>query len=466
MSFLCAVGSQGEASWLTRFRAVVPLTLLLPIVGTGDSIVWQKSWEEAFARAKAEHKVVLLAVNMDGERANERMAASVYHEPALVELSKSAICLVASASDHGTGAECARFGSIACSDHRRIDSAARQSVLKPDKEGFVVAPQHVLLDPDGKVILSVPYEISADELEWCLATAIVKLDPSFDGKVSASARAPRRLIKGNVLDLSGDPAASGKVPTREETLELIAEVKKGSLAGPERMAALKSILSADEPEAIEYIQSELRRGGGKGAGSDIRAELVHTIGARSPASYWPLVADFLDDGSPILRAEAAVAMEELAAPEATKEIGSLFVKEKSPEIQKELLRALASCGAGDVKIREKVAKIAEKEKDPLLRMNAIVALGRFPVSDPDVAALLERKLREGVGEEREAAACAMALTRDVRWTKLLEEIAAQKSDADLEGTIEAALAVLKEGALRPLEEPLRRIAQDKIRRER
>jgi hypothetical protein len=60
----------------------------------------------------------------------------------------------------------------------------------------------------------------------------------------------------------------------------------------------------------------------------------------------------------------------------------------------------------------------------------------------------------------------MALTRDARWTKLLEEISAQASDPRLKATIAAALSVLHGGDLRALEDPLRRVAQDKIRRER
>ncbi len=438
---------------------------LLLFFPRGGAIAWQSDWEEALARAKSERRVVFLAVNMDGERANDRMAKQVYAEPGIVALAANAICLVASASDHVTGGECSRFGTIACSEHRRVDIAARSSVLKPDADGWVVAPQHVFLDPDGKVILSVPYEIRASELEWCFVRAFRALDPGYSGAPSTSARAPRRLVEGGVYDPAKNTASGSKVPTREEALELIALAKKGTEEAG-RMPTIRAILSADEPEAIAFIQSELRRHAGRGIGGDVRAEILRAIGARSPASYWEIAADFLDDGSPILRAEAVVAMEQLAAPGATKELGSLLAKEKAPEIQKDLVRALASCGADDPKVREKIARIAEKEKDPLVRANAIVALGNFPAGDPEIAALLERLLKEGQGEDREAAACAMAFSRDTRWTSLLEAAAAQASDARVRETLKASLSVLRDGKLAPLKEPLDRLTQDKIRRER
>ena len=43
-------------------------------------IEWQKSYGETVTLAAAESRVIFVAVNMLGERANERMLASVYTE--------------------------------------------------------------------------------------------------------------------------------------------------------------------------------------------------------------------------------------------------------------------------------------------------------------------------------------------------------------------------------------------------
>ena len=45
------------------------------------------------------------------------------------------------------------------------------SLSAPDSSGAVIAPQHVFLGGDGSVLLSVPYEVSSLELQWCFGEA-------------------------------------------------------------------------------------------------------------------------------------------------------------------------------------------------------------------------------------------------------------------------------------------------------
>src|SRR5262249_55869069 len=109
-------------------------------------IQWQSSFEKTLERAKTEKKVVFLAVNMDGEKANERLVEKVYTDKAIVDLSANTLNLIASAAEHaGADRQCPRFHGLYCLDHRRVDTAARSSVLKADDQGMVVAPQHVFL---------------------------------------------------------------------------------------------------------------------------------------------------------------------------------------------------------------------------------------------------------------------------------------------------------------------------------
>jgi len=156
--------------------STLAIALLSSIVAR--DIEWQTSLEACLARAPAESKVVFLAVNMDGEPANERMAEGVYRDKTIVRLSERTLNAVASASPHPDWERpCPRFRGIACADHRLVDMQARERILEADGAGRVVAPQHVFLAPDGSVIFSVPYEITALELEWCLAKAILTVDP-------------------------------------------------------------------------------------------------------------------------------------------------------------------------------------------------------------------------------------------------------------------------------------------------
>jgi hypothetical protein len=122
--------------------------------GLGE-IPWEPTYEGALSRAAAEGLVTFVAVNMDGERANDRMAEEVYGDKRIRELAAVTVDLVASSFTHGKGdGACPRFGTVTCEQHRRVDVEVRGKVLKPDKQGFVVAPQHVWLDPKGQVLLS------------------------------------------------------------------------------------------------------------------------------------------------------------------------------------------------------------------------------------------------------------------------------------------------------------------------
>ena len=180
---------------------VAGLMWLTPAVA-GD-IKWANSYEAAFNQAAAEARVVFVAVNMLGERANERMLADVYTDSKIQELSELSMNLVASNCwQENKASVCKAFKPLSLEELRELDFQVRENILRPDDQGYVVAPQHVFLSPQGSVILSVPYEVTEHELEWCFVTAIQSVDPESDVRMSSKARAPKRLILGDVYDLS------------------------------------------------------------------------------------------------------------------------------------------------------------------------------------------------------------------------------------------------------------------------
>src|SRR6185436_21095190 len=79
--------------------SILFLTAALGAPAAND-IQWQSSFEKTPPPAAAEKKVVFLAVNMDGEKANERMLEKVYTDKALIELSTHTLNLIASAAEH------------------------------------------------------------------------------------------------------------------------------------------------------------------------------------------------------------------------------------------------------------------------------------------------------------------------------------------------------------------------------
>jgi hypothetical protein len=459
--------------------------LVLALAATAPqkpAVVWTPRWDDAFADAAQNKKVVFLALNMDGEAANDRMVSKVYTDPRIVAASKLTVNLPASRFEHAAdGKPCARFGPLTCLEHRRIEGAARDNVLKTDAAGYTVAPQHIFLSGDGKVLLSVPYEVSAQELEWCFHEALAAVDPEAAKKIAVSGRAPRRLIQGGVFDPSAIPGANLAPPTREEVLAIVKEMR-ASMWSASRLQNIQRLLLSSEPEAIEQIEGELKnelfgrrgwlQGAPGGAGGpdaaqlgDYKDRLMHGIGVLSPTAYWKLVASYLEHAEEELRHEAIVALEQLAAPESVSAITKAISKEKVPALRKDLYRALGSAGAGDEKARKTLLKALTTEKDELARRNALFALGWLaPAAESDK--VLEDVLAKGTAEERSAAGLAAALTRNEAWLERVRLAEGAEENPEVKECLAAALGVLQGAGLTTLRPLVRKICGDEIEREK
>lgn len=440
----------------------MPLALALPA-----QITWRTDFAATLEAAKTEAKVVFVAVNMDGERANDEMAKETYHDKVVTSLASRTLNLIASNAEHSKSGDCPRFGGLTCEEHRKVDIRVRENVLKPDADGFVISPQHVFLDPGGQVLLSVPYVVSAEELEWCFVKALKMVDPQADVKASSKARAPKRLLLNSVIDTAASGAAGAKPnspASREEVLALIKEVKKGRSA--DRGAKIRRIMSADEPEALEFISQEVRSLKSKGSdpGKQHR-ELLSDIGRLSPASYWELVAELADNHLDDVRAASAAAFEQLAAEDALKTIRSVLRKEKEPRLQGQWWRAMASCAPADKKLRKDLLKNAAKAKEPTVRIQSIVALG-YLTPGADVREAIESAFEDSDELTCRAAACAMAISRDSTWLPTLETKLASLESGEWLMTLTAAKEVLVQGRLELLCTPLMEVCGDKLPRPR
>ncbi len=467
------------------FATALVTSLLAATNTAGADIPWEGDWAVANERSTKENRVLFLAVNMDGERANDRLAEKVYRDKIIVKLVELTVPVIASAHEHSSRT-CKRFGHIECTQHQKVDIRVREDLLPKDAGGYVVAPQHVFLGPGGDVLLSVPYEISAGELEWCLLEAIRRVDPKSKLKASPRARAPKRLVDGGLAPIIGGEEIAPA--TREEVLELIAQVRKGGME--DRAAALRRIMTADEKEAREFILQELRagggtggrgsRGGGRGGGGGggggggrneagegpwARQELIiRNIGRLSPASWWVVVEKFALSKDEDLRSEAIAALEQLQAPESVKLIQSGLRKEKDERLEGNWLRALASCASADSKVASKLFKIAEKDKSPTVQTQAVVALGWLAPSE-ERDELLSDLLAGDQASLREASAIAAGLCREESMRALLETHQAQ-AEGDVKAAVDAALTVLKEGSLAPLGPLVKDSCGDDVPRER
>lgn len=456
----------------------------LGLMGAGGGsraadIIWERGYEAAVERAKAEGLVLFVAVNMDGDPGNDRMAKKVYHNRTVVGLTAQTVNLVASIALHDKGGDCRHLGAITCDEHRDIDVQVRAKILKASIDGFVVAPQHVWLAPSGAVLLSVPYEVSAGELEWCFHEAQRRINPDYAGKESSKSQRPRRWIPGGVSE--PEQAENSRPLSREEALEIISKLKKGGVP-PARMAQHYYMLAkADLKEARDFIEKFLRSGGGslgiaaafgggrggggrgRGWGQDLVPKMIRAIGEISPQSYWEVLEDFVSTGDARLRTEAVVAMEQLAAPKAISALTKQYKKEREPEIKKNILRALGACGSDSKSVRKLLLKAAAHKKDGLLRQNALIAMGWLEPNE-DVQERLKLAFENGSVLEQSASLVAMGLSRDSYWLESLEQTAQEQGEfQELAGMV---ASVLKEGQIRLLAVPMAESGADVIPRNR
>jgi hypothetical protein len=86
------------------FRRLLLLPLLAaPVVGQAPDIRqvhWQRSLEDALSLQRETGRPILVALNMDGESASDRIVHENYRDPAFVTASRACICVVGSLFRH------------------------------------------------------------------------------------------------------------------------------------------------------------------------------------------------------------------------------------------------------------------------------------------------------------------------------------------------------------------------------
>lgn len=447
------------------------LTLLLlgwqpSSAAVAAGIDWQPDLKAALSRASAENKVVFVALNMDHERANDQMVEVHYKDAEICRLAERTVALFGSRFDHDSKARpCRRAGVVTCAAHMAVEKAVRREVLPGEFTGEVIAPQHLFLDGEGRILLSVPYQITPGEMEWCLVTAIRKLEPEFAWKLSGSARPPRRLVVGGMAEQGSD--ASPSPPSSKEVVEIIARLKKvsrGEGAGEIR-ADINRLILSDDKMAKEFVKSSTRNRMFSAGGANRLLELIHDIGRFSSPEWWTVISPLLDDHRPEVRSEAAVALEQLAEPKSLNPLLKRWRKEDEIGVRKELIRAIAAVGPTQAKAAGLVAEQARKARDEVLRFNALIAAAHLEDREL-VAQLVREALPDPNASQRVAAAYVVAVRREEELREPLEKIALLESEAAIKAALEAALDVLNGDRLERLDPLLRRFARSSIPRDR
>jgi hypothetical protein len=449
---------------MTRIlRLALALVVLAHVPGRAHAqVAWDSSYEAALARAREQSRIVFIAANMDGEGANDYLAETVYRDKRVLQLTASTVNLISSRFSHGSSGPCKRFGGISCEDHKRVEVSIRKGIVNEDERGFVVAPQHVFLAPDGSVVLSVPYLVTAEELLWCLVTALRTLEPNAGLAMPEDATPPRRLIMKGVHD----PAKQREFvrPLTEEELEATIKAMKKGWGAIEDMGRFYQILASDHPDAVKFATGELS-GGVITWGPEMTCNLVREIARYSPPNFWQALDPCLRQQDESVRSEAAAALEQLADKDSVPAIRKAFSKETSIEVKGDLLRALGSAGARNAGVAKTLMTTANSSGEQVLRLNAILAL-TYHVERKEVREFLLAALADEDNEIRQAAALAMAFSRLPAFSAPLETAAKAEQDAEVTALYGRAAEVLSGGNLRTLADDYDRIGHNRVRRVR
>ncbi len=438
------------------------LFLLVGASGAAPQIAWRSDFDAALASAKESGQVLFLALNMDGEKANDRAAEDVYHDKAVVALTESTVNLIGSRFEHGSST-CKRFGVVECGQHQQIEKKIRLQVLQAPPEADIVAPQHIWLSPAGEVLLSVPYELPVPQLLWCFVTALNKADPELKMTMPRSAKVPRRLIMDGTLE-PGEGASAIPPMSRMEIIATIRAIRAG-MRGESKTKALLRMVSTDDELAIEFIGLEF--GDARlGRRPEQLVRYLRAIGVVSPPGYWVAIEDFLNHPDEEVRNEAAVALEQLAAPKSVKKLRAALGREKDTQVRKNMLRAIGVAGAEDKSARTLLLRAwRDRGKDALQARNALLVLG-LHATDKKAMAAIEEALVDSDARMRQAAALGLAFARSVDQAPRLRQALEVEKDSESLGVLERCIQVLEGGKLALIAADYARSGKDTIPRTR
>lgn len=312
-----------------------------------ERVRWVGPFDRALEQAREKKLPVLVAINTDrdGEGpgpdggGNTRMVYVHYRDAEVVALSRHFVCVIASPNTHEEVAEpervCSRFGDVPCAAHLASEASVRGAYFAGVAK--IVAPQHLFLDPSGKLLLRREYEVEGKDLIALMLQALRQVSPSVYESVAEEryAEAARAL-------------RSADDETRRQAAHELA-------ASPDPRAA--SVLR----KAIVALKEEADR-----------ARLVRAAGSAPGPAMEGLFTELLGDKSARVRAAAAAGLGRIATPGSTAALVAALKREKESEGKNALLRALGDRGSDPAVAAVVLPLLADKSAQ--VRTQAALAL--------------------------------------------------------------------------------------------
>ncbi len=265
----CEVRAPGWRSAMVLFGAndrAVDVALQPDEDPPGVALRWRSSIPAAFRESAETGLPLMISMAMDGERANDWMAAHHFRDPEIIRVTRELPVVLTNVFGPGgvpsgisheeRDGVCSRYGGIPCAAHQSGEQWCRDELIGPGV-AFQV-PRHIFLSPDGEELMHRAYYLSERDLVWMVVRALrhIKPERATDLARVRLARLRHRLVS---LDPARRAAAAADLVALinsgdEYAVALLADLVPSGVSPSIRVAVARGIIV----DAVRFCDSALR----------------------------------------------------------------------------------------------------------------------------------------------------------------------------------------------------------------
>lgn len=410
--------------------ALAPLTIAQIVteeVKPGTGAAWEGSVSAALAKARKDGRPVIWVVMIEREVACRRMMRRVWKNATVLAKAKNFVlipCNPYPQEDLGL------FEGVSA---RQVKANEAEFRTRFETRTEVVAPQHVITDAAGKVLVRKDYELDAKELGALMDRGLAKAGNKVvaaDDKSDGSDVPPPPGVEDA-------PAEEEEEKPSEEALRLVQLIVKAP--SDEKEDLTDELLDTANTAGVKALTDAILAK--KIKSEKDRAAVVRRGGYEKHADHVKAYLPLINAKSTRVRNAAVVTLEEMKSSAAAKLLVERFKKERDPEIKKDILRALGTAGVGHQPARDLLVKYAKKKGK--LSLNALMAIGPHIIGDAEIREVLKTAWKKTSKDYRLAILYSYWVARDpdtaedLKWIKEREK---RGTEYDL---AESVLAVIE-----------------------
>jgi HEAT repeat protein len=412
------------------------LLLLVPLFATAApedrQIEWVGDFDKAFEIAKERKCPVMVCINSkDREKANDKTARDIYHDPEFVAASRNFVMVVLSTIGHKADGPCPRFGIVTCAEHLhcwQVLAAKYGDVFVSNAaRGEMITPQHAWFAPDGTLLARKEYWMDKRELLQRMQRALDDLaakakEPPEEGPKAEAPGAP------TLTDAERKDLAKAEDPDRET-----------------RRTALGNLLSTEKPDVRAAVIDLLKRT----SDADVKCDIIRALGMAMVLDARTAIEGELDHKDPVVRSFSCVALEALAQKESIEPLMKRLKTERDQQTRKNVCRALGACGGpvADEEVANTLLKAVNGDKQSMIRKHAALSLAKYTgeKASPLVVPKLEQAaLKTKDRAVRSGIVYTLALVGNVKTTEpVLQKILEDQHDEYGKAFLRTALKILR-----------------------